>query len=427
MLTTKSPRSGVWRERIGATFDEMQAITAKVTEENRAFTVDERKQLDQFEAEVSNQRRELNAAEMREQEEALRFDQAIADKLDIQTAGVNADDHQTWRDRDGRSVYVLTKHGRFQDLPSQSSYRAEDLSLGRLIRGIATGDPRKYASAEYKALGENSNQAGGFLVPAELSSELIDAARAASVTQRAGALTVPMQSETLTIAKVVTDPTFELKAENAAFTGSDPTFGAVGLTAHTFGTYVTLSRELAADAPNIEDIIMRILSRALAAELDRQALQGSASAEWNGLTINSDIGTTSSVGAIAWEDIATGVVDVQGNNYAPNAYVASPTIAGDLAVLTSGDGVNSAKSWLGPPPNVEPLDQLVTTNCPDANIIIGQWDNLVFGLRQEFMLEATTTGGDAFTKHQLLIKITFRGDVGVSQAGAFHRLDGITT
>lgn len=235
----------------------------------------------------------------------------------------------------------MTKHGRFQDLPTQSEYKPSELSLGRVVRAVATGDWRKYAPAEFKALAENSNSGGGFLVPDALSSRLIDAARAASVTQRAGALTIPMTTETLTVAKVLTDPTFEVKVENEAFTGSDPTFGAINLTAHTFGTFVTLSRELAADAPNIEQIVELILSRALAAELDRQALQGSASAEWDGLTINGDIGSTSSVGAIAWEDIATGVVDVQTNDYAPNAYVASPTIAGDLAVLTSGDGVNS--------------------------------------------------------------------------------------
>ena len=42
-------------------------------------------------------------------------------------------------------------------------------------------------------------------------------------------------------------------------------------------------------------------------------------------------------------------------------------VGGDLDILTSGDGSNSAKLWLGAPPSVQPLLRLTTTSIGDAD------------------------------------------------------------
>jgi HK97 family phage major capsid protein len=298
------------------------------------------------------------------------------------------------------------------------------VSLGDMIRCAITG---RGTSAVKAALGEDQNASGGFLVPIETGRQLIDLARAKSVLVQAGAATVEMESDRLTIARVKTDPTMEVKEENQAFTATDFTFEAVGFTAHTIGCLIYASRELAADAPNFSVQVESVITAALGAELDRLGLVGSGSQEPLGIANYPRVGTTGSIGAIAWEDVHTAATGVRAANGEPNAWVAHPTIAGDLEILTSGDGTNSAKLWLGPPPGVAELAKFTTTNVTTANLIVGDFSKMLIGLRQRPMVEFSPVAGDAFAKHQIAIKVTWRGDFGLSQPTHFHVLSGITT
>jgi HK97 family phage major capsid protein len=71
---------------------------------------------------------------------------------------------------------------------------------------------------------EGTDSAGGYTVPTQLSSNIIDKARAASVINQAGDQTYLTDSDNLTVARVPGDPTVEIKPENAAFSGSVITF-----------------------------------------------------------------------------------------------------------------------------------------------------------------------------------------------------------
>jgi len=329
-----------------------------------------------------------------------------------------------WIGANGRPVTVLNNSQRLSALPSNriNGVSAEDLSLGRWIRGIATGDFKRYCPAELAALGENINHTGGYLAPGHLSSKVIDLARAKTSVLVAGGITVNMEHETLRMARVKTDPTMQLKTENLAFTGSDPSFDAVNFTAHTIGTFVSISRELAADAPNIDLEVERILSASLAAELDRQALRGTGSTELSGLDVDGKVGETTSVGGITWQDLGVALVDIQSNNFEPNAYIISPKRANNLAEIQSSGG----GEWLGPQDSVAQMQRIVTTNCADTDIYVGQWDQYALGIRTDAMIEVTTEGGGSFEKYQVLVRIVFRGDVKRINAGAFHVLRGIT-
>ena len=326
----------------------------------------------------------------------------------------------------GQPVYCLSKDESMANLYSGEGGDDEP-SLGRGIQAAITGR-WKDAPEEFRmAQSEGANSAGGFLVPEQLTARVIDKGRATSVCVRAGAQTFVMDSDTLRIARVHTDPSFEVKTENAAFTSTEAVFDSVNFTAHTIGNYILASRELAEDAPNFGQLIEQTLANALAAELDRQFLQGDASAELLGLINDGSARTTASVGAIAWEDLATGVVDLWGQNVMPNAYIVSPTIAGDLDALTSGDGSTSAKLWLPAPPPVAPLTRFITSNMPDTDIAIGDFTQLAIGLRNEARIEVTTEAANTFEKHQVGIKVVWRGDTNRLRSTAFHILQKITT
>lgn len=337
-------------------------------------------------------------------------------------AKIDDPDLLTYVDQDGNEVQFLSAH---HEMPLTKG--TERLHLGKAIVGLVTGKWADDAELERLAMGGNVNTVGGVLVNDELSSMVLDLARAKAVCIQAGAYTVPMQSDRLVIARQITDPTIQVKGENALFNEASITFDGVGFTAHTIGALITLSRELAADAPNAADVIQNALAGALAVSLDTYMLVGTGSAQPSGLTVYSGVGSTGSIGAIAWEDVHAGVVAIQVANGEPNAYIASPTIAGDLALIRSDTGVGSGGAWLGPPPTVAPLRNFSTTSCPDTTIFVGDFTQAVFGLRQEGQIELTTEGGEAFQRHQLKIKITWRGDVGFLRPAHFHLLTGITT
>jgi HK97 family phage major capsid protein len=273
----------------------------------------------------------------------------------------------------------------------------------------------------------NDNLGGGVMVPSELATQVIDYARNVSAVWQAGAVTIPMDSDTLTIARQIADPTIEVKGQNEAFTLAGMQFDAINFTAYKIGAVIVMSRELAADAPNAAEVVSTALSKALAVEVDRFALEGSGSVEPSGLINLAGIGTTGSVGAIAWEDIHGAVVNIKALNHTPNAYILDPVIAGDLDIITSGDGSTSAKLWLGPPPSVAPLARFETNNCTITQGMVGDFTKLLIGMRQIAAIEVSTEAGDFFAKHQLGIKITFRFDVNCSHPAAFHSLTGITT
>lgn len=303
------------------------------------------------------------------------------------------------------------------------------VSIGRFCQAAATGnwslaEPEKRAMA----LAGNDTSGSHFLIPEELSTQVIDLARSSSVLFGWGAQSVEMKSDTLRIARVESDPTFEVKQENAAFTGSAPTFGHIELHSRLLGTTVTSSRELAEDAPNFGALIEGVLQRALGAELDRLALIGNGGSDGvQGIALRTGIGSTGSVGAIAWEDFHNAAVAIRALNHAPNGIVLHPTIQGDAQILTSGDGTNSAKLWLGPPPSLDGIAMRPTTGIGTDQAIVGDGSKVIVGFRTQARVEMSTAADDAFEKHQVKWKITLRFDLGLTHAAAFHLLDGITT
>lgn len=69
------------------------------------------------------------------------------------------------------------------------------------MKVIATGNG-DYGQAEARALSEGTLSAGGYTVAVELSARVIDRARNLSSVMRAGALTIPMTTNALKVAKV---------------------------------------------------------------------------------------------------------------------------------------------------------------------------------------------------------------------------------
>ncbi len=332
------------------------------------------------------------------------------------------------RTGDGQAVPVYGPNDSMAAVNLNSSGEPERLSLGRFLQAKVTGNWR-LAEAEHAAmfagLGTADGTGASFMVPDVLSGQFLDLARSASVVFGWGAVTVPVESDTMRIAGLESDASFAGVGENQIIPESNPTFRSIRLTPKKVATIVRCSRELLEDAPNAGEIIEQSLRVALGKDLDRLFLIGDGGEKGiiglANLPSIDDTGTTS-VGGIEWGDLHTAVVAVKGRNYTPNGYVCSPTIGGDLDILRSeADG-----SWLGAPPSVRPLTRLETTSIGDTLALVGDGSKIIVGVRRGIQVDFSGEAHESFERDQVLMRITTRVDMNVTHTGAFHVLRGIT-
>ncbi len=325
----------------------------------------------------------------------------------------------TYSHREGDPIVLTATQG------LQLSQDHRDLpphAFGEFCKARVAGVNSKTHRSIRNAMSTSDNTAGGFMVPDVLSDLVIDKARAKSQLLAAGASIQLMNSESQTWAKVTGDPTFETKAENAAFTSTSITFGAVTANSQTIGCFIECSRELVEDGQNFPQLLESVLVRAIGAQLDKYGLQGTGSAQPMGLINHPDISATGSVGAIAWADLSTAATAVRNANYEPTGYILNPSIDEDLALLA-----DSQTRWLGAPENVANLSRFSTTNMVATSMVLGDFSQVFWCIRRGALVEASAVSGDAFKKHQVHFKIVFRGDFVCANPAAFHILNGITT
>ena len=328
-----------------------------------------------------------------------------------------ADAHEsaeTWIDANGKTVACLSYHDDY----AKAMGTTERLSVGKYIRGMVTG---KWSGADREkmlAQSEGQNTPGGYLVPEELSDQIIQLARAKMVCLKAGAKTFPMTSDTMTMARISSDPTIEIHPENSLFSGSQVVFDGVEFNTTTYGQIVYISRELLQDAPNAAATIEDCMAKAMGLKLDALMLAEIAS--------HPKINETSSIGTLGWENLNTAVVTLLNRNGGPTSYICNPTQAGELSILTSGNGTNAAKLWLGPPPLVEPLTQFKTTACAAGSIYVGGLEEMAYGVRRDVELELSPYAGNAFASNQVAIRIVWRSGTAALRPALLQRLTGIS-
>ena len=312
----------------------------------------------------------------------------------------------------------------------------EPLSFDRYLRGIATGD---WSGAdEERALAETTPTAGGHLVPTPLAANVIDLARNASRVFQAGAITVPMTSKTLKVPRLTSENTPTWHAENASITDQDLVFDSVTFTAQTLVRTIKLSVELFEDAdPSSEDVIANSFAQQLALELDRVALRGSGSSpEPRGVLNQSGVvnvthganGTT--ITNFDWWLDAVG--GVRGNNFEPTAIIQAPRSTTSLSKLKEA----TTNAYMTPPAGLNNIPMLSTKQIPintttgtsgdTTEFYVGQWNQLMIGIRTDFNLRFLA---ERFLADNLQYAFVayLRADVQVAQPTAFQVDTGVRT
>lgn len=314
----------------------------------------------------------------------------------------------------------------------------ESLSLGRALRGLATGDWRG-AEAEHRAMQENVGVNGGYLLPAPLASFLIDKLRAKTVVMEAGAQTVPMDSAELAIAVVTGDPSASWRQELSTITAGDGnTLGRIVLQARSCVADVLVSKELVADAPNAASILEASLQKALALKLDAAALTGSgAAAEPGGLTSYSAGDGMNYVQLLPDGDyykhdyVLVAINDILADNGPmPTAMIMNPRTRVQIARLKDGDGLP-----LPAPDLVKNLAMLQTTSVPITDtlgsgtdltkLFIGDFSEMYVGIRQAIEIQASPFAGDAWDQNAVVFRASMRADIALAHACSFAIVEGV--
>lgn len=335
-----------------------------------------------------------------------------------------------WRTPDGVAVPVLGKEHRMADfVPTGSD--AGDLGLSGYMKALAFG-PR--TDLERRVLGEATIGAGGAVVPTPLAAGLIDLLRARTVTIQAGARTVPMTSQTLRIARQITDPTGGWRAENAAITESDPVFDQVTLTAKSWAVRFNISRELLEDGQNVEQTCRNILAGAGAVGLDQAVLVGSGAS-------NQPLGIRGQSGI---QTVSMGTNGAQITNWTPalNAVQSLETAnSGNLSAMIMAPRtsrviygfVDSTGQPLQTPPRLANVPVLVSTSVPinetqgtatnASSIFTGDFNEVLIGLRTDLTIQVLQ---ERFAEvGQIGFIAWMRADVALARPAAIARIAGI--
>jgi HK97 family phage major capsid protein len=348
-----------------------------------------------------------------------------------------------FRDKDGQEHKAISLKEKYADLVGAKTFE-DRVSAGNIIRANILGSQGDLNKSErdllLKAQQEGTGSLGGFLLPEPASSQIIDLARNKMQVMRAGARTMKMDSATLTLVKILTDPTAYWRAESAAITESDGTFEPINLKAMVVGALIRVSMELLQDAPNVASTLEQMMASALALEQDRVALLGTGVDEPMGLDAASGVEVIS-MGANGaaptdYDEFSQAVQKVAENNGEAKAVIYAPRTFFTLDRLKEG----TTNAPLRGPDSYENLKKLVTNQIPITDTkgsattcskaYVGDFSNLLFAIRKDVTVDASKAGGgssgnDAFAQMEVLIRAFLRMDIAIIRENHFCKIEGI--
>ncbi|MCQ4162815.1 phage major capsid protein [Roseomonas sp. GC11] len=298
------------------------------------------------------------------------------------------------------------------------------------------GDGRVVVSVGGRAL-TYSNSGNGVLVQTDvLASDFIDLIRARSYVMALGARTltglvgnvvVPRQGGTASIGWIAGDGSDSLPT-------SDPAFSGVAMSPKTAGAITTFSHRLMVQSSmDIESLVRADLAAAVAAEIDRVAVNGTGAG-------NQPRGVLQAVGIgaatfptgqspdftkiLALETLADGA-DMEAR-----AYLTSPTMRGRYKATPVTTGV-APMIWTTPDNGALPGEgrmngyrALATTQVPTQTTIFGNWSDLMVGMWGAIALDVDR-GGANFATGSISVRVMQDIDVALRNAGSFAALTAV--
>jgi HK97 family phage major capsid protein len=342
----------------------------------------------------------------------------------------------------GRTIQALRANEPFRSSRGEPMQFAENqVRVGEVVASMLTGR----STPEINAMLGGSGTDGGFLLNPTLGTQIVDLARSASVAMRAGAVTVPMETNELHLARLVGNATAQWRPELAPLLSSNLTFDRVTLRTKTLAAIVPVSIELIEDAANITQIIEMSLQAALGLALDQAILLGTgAESQPKGIRNHAGVNTVGSISTPDdYSDVTSAVEKVLSANFPGEisalAWVNHPRTAKTYDALEDTTG-----QPLQPTPWASQLTRMTTTSLPinegggtnEAVGVIGDFTQCVVGMRNEALnirileagevTDATGVTINAVSQMARFVVAYLRADVALLRPNWFTVLSGIT-
>lgn len=340
-----------------------------------------------------------------------------------------------WRNSDGEAVRALHSvediRAHYAKTPRSSA--DGEVHLDDFLRGVAG---MKTTTAVSAAMSVGTDTTGGFAVPSVVMPGILEALVPASSLLSAGAGIIPLDNgaKSYTTAAINALPAAAWRLEAGNVAESEPTFRAVTAAPKSLAFFFKVSRELLADATNLNGALTVAIAQAFAKELDRAGLRGSG--------VNPEpLGILGTAGVSAVNNGANGAALagygnfftatqtlLQANAPAPTAAIMSPRSLVKLGAL-----VDSTGQPLRKPQMLEDLNLISTPAVPDnltvgtsadcSEIYVGDFSKVVFMLRENVSIQLAkelfaTTGQVGFVCH-------VRADVAVLYPQALAVIKGV--
>ena len=242
--------------------------------------------------------------------------------------------------------------------------------------------------------------------------------------------------KTYTFAATGTIPTASWRNEAGNVAESDPTFRAIVATPRSLAFYFKVSRELLADASNLDGALTTAIGQAMAKALDRAGLLGTGTApEPRGLANTVGINAIgngangASLGTTLHSNLFSGIASILGSDGPmPTAAIMAPRSLVGFANLR--DTTNQplatpemlrAVRFL--PTSQLPVNQTVGTSSDCTSIFVGDFSRASWIMRETLSIQRlneafATTGQIGFVAH-------VRADFIVEYPSAFAAITGV--
>lgn len=249
-----------------------------------------------------------------------------------------------------------------------------------------------------KTLVTGTDASGGYATPNTLLPDILAALAPESSLLTAGARVAVLDTlvgKQFRVAGINALPTAAWRAEAGTVATSEPTFRAIDLVPRSLAFQFKVSRELLADAPNINDALTIAIAQAFAKELDRAGLRGTGTApEIRGIlnTVGIQAVTNGANGAslatTAYANFISALTAIMtADAPRPTAAIMAPRSYGVLAgLLDTANQPRQVPAALATWPMIStsaiPVNLTVGSSSDCSEIYCGSWNNFVFYLKE---------------------------------------------
>lgn len=313
------------------------------------------------------------------------------------------------------SFKALRTSADFKAHYSKDAPAGDKVGLSDFVRAVAG---MRTSEGAIQALSLGQDTAGGYAVPHTVMPEILAAMAPASSLLQAGAGVVPMEkgAKSVTTAVVNALPQAAWRNESGSLALSEPTFRGVTAVPQSLAFMFKVSRELLADAPNMEAALRIAIGQAFAKELDRVGLRGSGTAPEPCGLLNTDgvqivnFGGVNGAALAGYAPVLQGIGAVMNaDGPMPNAVIGAPRSVITLAGLvdTTGQPIRKPELLQNLPmlhTSQIPTDLDVGTSTDGSELYVGDFRGMYFLLRENVSIQLlreafASTGEIGFACH----------------------------